>query len=262
MRRNPALAKLNAGGMTSGISVGLDSPDLAELAAHAGFEYVWLEWQHGQFSEHTLNNAIARFLPVETAPIVRVKSHEPGAINHVLDMGAMGVIVPMVETADEARAIAHVTYYPPLGRRSTGGTRLSLLGDDYTERANDEMLLVVMVETESAINKRPRDHGRARCGRGADRSLAILCSMSRHRAKMPPTTSGWCSKSSLPLSRPASPPASSVPASKSRTSGSRKVFGSSAAARTPGYYGRASSPSSNTRAPGKQFPPLSQRGRG
>jgi 2-keto-3-deoxy-L-rhamnonate aldolase RhmA len=89
---------------------------------------------------------------VETAPIVRVKSHEPGAINHVLDMGAMGVIVPMVETAAEARAIAHVTYYPPLGRRSTGGTRLSLLGDDYTERANDEMLLVVMVETESAIN--------------------------------------------------------------------------------------------------------------
>ena len=43
MRRNPALAKLNAGGMTSGISVGLDSPDLAELAAHAGFDYVWLE---------------------------------------------------------------------------------------------------------------------------------------------------------------------------------------------------------------------------
>ena len=152
MRRNPALTKLNAGGMTSGISVGLDSPDLAELAAHAGFEYVWLEWQHGQFSEHTLNNAIARFLPVETAPIVRVKSHEPGTINHVLDMGAMGVIVPMVETAAEARAIAHVTYYPPVGRRSTGGTRLGLLGDDYTERANDEMLLVVMVETESAIN--------------------------------------------------------------------------------------------------------------
>ncbi len=152
MRRNPALAKLNAGGMTSGISIGLDSPDLAEMAAHAGFDYVWLEWQHGQFSEHTLNNAIARFLPVDTAPIVRVKSHEPGAINHVLDMGAMGVIVPMVETAAEARAIAHVTYYPPLGRRSTGGTRLPLLGDDYTESANDEMLLVVMVETESAIN--------------------------------------------------------------------------------------------------------------
>ena len=152
MRRNPALTKLRAGGMTSGISVGLDSPDLAELAAHAGFDYVWLEWQHGQFSEHTLNNAIARFLPVETAPIVRVKSHEPGTINHVLDMGAMGVIVPMVETAAEARAIAHVTYYPPLGRRSTGGTRLGLLGDDYTERANDEMLLVVMVETESAIS--------------------------------------------------------------------------------------------------------------
>ncbi len=151
MRRNPALAKLRAGGMTSGISVGLDSPDLAELAAHTGFDYVWLEWQHGQFSELTLNNAIARFLPVDTAPIVRVKSHEPGAINHVLDMGAMGVIVPMVETAAEARAIAHVTYYPPLGRRSTGGIRLSLLGDDYTEQANDEILLVVMVETESAI---------------------------------------------------------------------------------------------------------------
>lgn len=153
MRRNLALAKLKAGRVTCGVSVGLDSPDLAELVAHIGFEWVWLEWQHGQFSEHTLNNAIARFLPVETAPIVRVKSQEPGTINHVLDMGAMGVIVPMVETAEEARAVAKVTYYPPLGRRSTGGVRLPLLGDDgdYAEKANNEMLLVVMVETESAI---------------------------------------------------------------------------------------------------------------
>lgn len=155
MRKNKALAKLRAGKLIFGPSVVFDSPDIAEHVAHLNFDWVWLDWQHGQFTEHTLNNALGRFLAVESAPIVRVKSHEPGTINRVLDMGAMGVIVPMVQNAEQARGVAMPVYYPPLGARSGGGPRLALISGvsapDYYAHANDEILLVVMVETEEAV---------------------------------------------------------------------------------------------------------------
>ena len=155
MRRNLALANQRSGGVTSGPTVVYDSPDLVEQIAHLGFDWVWVDWQHGQFSEQTLNNSLARFLGTTTAPLVRVKSHEPGTINRVLDMGAMEVIVPMVQSAAQARAVVECVYYPPLGHRSAGGVRLGLLGEsgmaEYLARANDEILLAVMVETEEAI---------------------------------------------------------------------------------------------------------------
>lgn len=154
MRRNLALAKQRAGKVTFGPGIAYDSPDLVEQIAHLGFDWVWLDWQHGQFTEATLNQALARFLAVESAPIVRVPGHEPGAINRVLDMGAMGVIVPMVQNPKQAAAAVEAAFYPPKGRRSAGGVRLELIGgsfETYAERANDEIMLVVMVETEAAI---------------------------------------------------------------------------------------------------------------
>jgi len=154
MRRNQALVKQRAGRTTLGPALAYDSPDLAEQIAHLGFDWVWLDWQHGQFTEATLNNALARFLMLDSAPIVRVKSHEPGTINRVLDMGAMGVMVPMVQNAAQAAEIVRATYYPPEGMRSAGGVRLELIGgtfEEYAARANDEIMLVVMVETEEAI---------------------------------------------------------------------------------------------------------------
>lgn len=154
MRGNPALAKLRAGGTNFGPGIVYDSADLVEQLAHVGFDWLWLDWQHGQFTESSLNNALGRFLAVDSVPIVRVKSHEPGTINRVLDMGAMGVIVPMVQTAEQAAAVVEAAFYPPKGRRSAGGVRLGLIGDtfwEYCARANDEIMLVVMVETEVAI---------------------------------------------------------------------------------------------------------------
>ena len=60
--------------------------------------------QHGQFTDATLNDSLARFLAVDSTPVVRVNAHEPGAIGRVLDMGAMGVIAPMVQNAQEAHS--------------------------------------------------------------------------------------------------------------------------------------------------------------
>jgi len=155
VRKNLALAKLRAGKVAVGLHVGYASPDLAEQAAHVGFDWVWLDAQHGEWTEVPLNNALARFLAVESTPIVRVRSQDPGLINRTLDMGAMGVMVPMVQNAEQARAAAQAVFYPPLGRRSAGGARLNLIaGSDklhYYANANEEMLLVVQVETEEAV---------------------------------------------------------------------------------------------------------------
>jgi 4-hydroxy-2-oxoheptanedioate aldolase len=154
MRPNRCLARLRAGGTTIGPMLVYDSADLVEQIAHLGFDWIWLDWQHGQFTEHTLNGALARFLNLDTAPIVRVKGNEPGTINRVLDMGATGVIVPMVQNAEQAAAAVRSTYYPPLGMRSAGGVRLGLIGgsfEQYCAEANAEIMLVVMVETEAAI---------------------------------------------------------------------------------------------------------------
>lgn len=157
MRVNHALAKQRAGNVTVGPTMVYDSPDLVEQVAHLGFDWIWLDWQHGQFTEQTLNNAVARFLSVRSIPLVRVKSHEPGTINRVLDMGAMGVIVPMVQNASQARALVQAAYYPPLGMRSGGGVRLGLIAEfepweEYFAHANNEVMLVVMVETEEAVS--------------------------------------------------------------------------------------------------------------
>ncbi len=155
MRTNQALAKLRAGGILSGPLMVYDSPDLVGQVAHLGFDWVWLDWQHGQFTETTLNAALGQLLGAERVPLVRVRGHEPGVINRVLDMGALGVVVPMVQSAEEARAVVQAAYYPPQGQRSGGGVRLALLGDgdsaDYFAHANDEIMVIVMVETEAAI---------------------------------------------------------------------------------------------------------------
>jgi 4-hydroxy-2-oxoheptanedioate aldolase len=132
------------------------SPDIVEHAAHLGFDGLWLDWQHGTWTEPLLADALARLLPTTTAPIVRVRSHDWGLICSTLDMGAMGIIVPMVQSAEDARAAVQATKNPPLGRRSLSGVRVGLIAgdggfDEYTERANEEILLAVMVESEEAV---------------------------------------------------------------------------------------------------------------
>jgi 2-keto-3-deoxy-L-rhamnonate aldolase RhmA len=157
MRANRTLDKLRRDEVALGPVMTLGSPDLVELTAQAGFDFLFLDWQHGEWTEATLNSALARFLAAASDPIVRVKGLEPGTINRVLDMGASGAIVPMVETPEQAAVAAAAVRYPPRGQRSGGGNRLGLLDEagawGYFERANDAVLLVVMVESQAAVER-------------------------------------------------------------------------------------------------------------
>lgn len=151
MKKNQARKKLLEGGVISGISLLYPSPEIAEEAARFGFDFVVLDWQHGPWSEITLNAALNCFTHIETTPIVRVPSSDAAWIGKVLDFGAFGVIVPMVETADQCERIVKAAKFPPQGTRSATGLRTAYFtggsAPKYAENANTEILVVVMVET-------------------------------------------------------------------------------------------------------------------
>jgi len=81
----------------------------------------------------------------------RVAHNDPGRINDLLDAGALGLVVPMVNSAKEAAEAVSYTFYPPKGIRSKGSVATILYGEDYAQKANEEILLVIMIETPEAV---------------------------------------------------------------------------------------------------------------
>ncbi len=151
MKRNNTLHKIQDGHPAFGFTLVLGSPVMAEQAALGGFDWIWIDTQHGYWSDEHLLNALQVIGATETTPIVRSGSNEFYRIGRVLDAGALGVIVPMVNSAEEAERVVDAAYYPPTGGRSRGGARLAALGDDYFEASADEILVAVMIETTEAL---------------------------------------------------------------------------------------------------------------
>jgi 4-hydroxy-2-oxoheptanedioate aldolase len=142
-----------SGGTAIGAWLFLREPLVAEAAALAGYDYVCIDMQHGlQSYEHTVTMlyAMAR---TETTPLVRVPWNEPGIIGRVLDAGAGGVIIPMVNTADDARAAVQSCFYGPKGSRSMGPVGVSARAgrEGYFASANNSVLCIPMIETKEAV---------------------------------------------------------------------------------------------------------------
>jgi 2-keto-3-deoxy-L-rhamnonate aldolase RhmA len=122
---------------------------LAEMAAQSLPAAVVLDLQHGQWERASLEAAVGLVRPV-TQILARVAENRPHAISQVLDAGAHGVIVPLVETAEQAAFAVSCSRYPPLGKRSSGGTRPLLYGMDPA-RTNEEIVVGVMIETMAGV---------------------------------------------------------------------------------------------------------------
>jgi 4-hydroxy-2-oxoheptanedioate aldolase len=124
----------------------------AEMLSRAGFDYVCIDMQHGLAD---LADAFSMLQAIDlgtATPIVRVPWNEPAAIGRVLDAGALGVIVPMVNTRAEAQAAVKSCLYPPEGGRSAGPTRVGLRdGPDYMGTANERVSCIPMIETTEAV---------------------------------------------------------------------------------------------------------------
>jgi 4-hydroxy-2-oxoheptanedioate aldolase len=155
MRENPVKNRLQAGETLLGTWLSIGDTLGAEVMACIGWDWLLIDMEHGPIP---LSNATAMVSAVRaggTTPFVRTAWNESSQIQRVLDLGAYGIIVPMVNTADDARAVVRDARFPPLGARSRGGVRANLAfgtdGNTYRERANDEVLVFVQIETEEAV---------------------------------------------------------------------------------------------------------------
>ena len=150
---NTAKARMLAGQPALGAVAALGSPLAAELLARAGFDFVVLDCQHGNWDE---DSALAGFRAVSLGgaiPMARVRQNDFYAIGRLLDRGALGVIVPLVNSAEEARAAAQAARYPPRGGRSWGPFLASHLGPGYGDWADDEIFLAVQIESAQAVEQ-------------------------------------------------------------------------------------------------------------
>lgn len=129
------------------------NPFLAEVLANAGFDAVIIDMQHGMaVSPERAIQCLQAISTTETVPVVRMSWNDPKDIQFVLDAGAYGVIVPLVNTKEEAEAAVGASKYPPAGFRSMGPNRARLYGGaDYLQHANEEVFVLVMIETMQAI---------------------------------------------------------------------------------------------------------------
>ena len=126
----------------------------AEIMAHAGFDWVCVDTQHGVIDYQQMVGMLQAVSSTAVTPLVRVPWNEPGIIGKVLDGGAWGVICPMVNTPAQAQALASACLYPPAGKRSNGPIRAAMYGEasTYQTIANDEIMIIPMIETQEAID--------------------------------------------------------------------------------------------------------------
>jgi 4-hydroxy-2-oxoheptanedioate aldolase len=120
----------------------------AEIMGRAGFDFVCVDTQHGLIGDDALLPMLQALSATGTPTLVRVSRNAPDPIARALDRGADGVIVPLVNSAEEARAAVAACHYPPRGERSFGPTRVAWLGRDVRAPG----LCVVMVETAAGLD--------------------------------------------------------------------------------------------------------------
>lgn len=154
MRPNTTLQAWREGRQTLGSWVSLANAQVAELMANFDFDWLCVDMQHGLVDFSDVCVMLPAIATTSTTPFVRVPWNEPHIIMKALDAGAYGVIVPMINNAEDAARAVAACKYPPLGMRSYGPARALLYGGpDYGQRANDEIAAVLMIETEEGLAK-------------------------------------------------------------------------------------------------------------
>lgn len=155
--RNVAREKLEKGELSLGVGVRLTrSVEIAKAMATAGFDWLFLDMEHGVMSLEACAQISTAALDAAIAPIARVPNGQYSIATRALDNGALGIVMPHVDTAAEAREVVEKLKYPPVGHRSMGGigphySLRSASTSDAAKALNAANLTVVMLETPTAI---------------------------------------------------------------------------------------------------------------
>lgn len=152
MRPNPLKIAFDSGEPALGAWISLPTSISAEIAGSAGYEYVCLDLQHGLIDYATSVPMLQALSIGSTTPVVRVPENHASHIGKALDAGAMGIIIPMVNTVEQAEAAVASCRYAPTGTRSYGPTRVvGVEGPDYWDNANTDISCIPMIETVEAL---------------------------------------------------------------------------------------------------------------
>ena len=152
LKQNNVKRLLQAGKPALGMWMSIPSVLSAEALATVGWDWLTLDVEHGCFNFETQQAMFITIASQDCVPLARIPHNDPVMIKQTLDAGAMGVVIPMVCTADEARAAVAACKYPPEGIRSAGGGRFRFgYGADFMQRANDEILCIPMIEHITAV---------------------------------------------------------------------------------------------------------------
>jgi 4-hydroxy-2-oxoheptanedioate aldolase len=157
MRTNSLKRKLAAGKRVCGALVEFNYPDLIELIGHLGYDFVFLDGQHGGVNPQIARDLVRAADLSGMTSIVRVPKNDPAIILEYLDLGAGGIIVPNICTKAEAELAASALRYPPVGiRGGFGRSRAANFGltqtqVEYFTKANDEVLFVALIEDAVAM---------------------------------------------------------------------------------------------------------------
>lgn len=155
--RNAALARLRSGDLALGLSVSLiKNVGIARIARAIGYDWMAIDMEHGAMSLSDAAQLCLAALPAGITPIARIKSEALHEAARILDTGAQGVLIPNVNTADDARRIVAACRYAPAGQRSWGGGGTHFDSPvppllDALAQTNREILVAAMIETKEGV---------------------------------------------------------------------------------------------------------------
>ncbi len=155
MRKNTVKERLKNGEPTFGTWLSLASVFAARFMARIGFDWLTVDLEHSPTDWEAAAQMFGAIADAGCVPLARVPRGDHDHIKRVLDAGAMGIVVPMVNTPEQARAAIAAAKYPPVGTRSVGGSLHALNFDttaaEYFRRANDEILVVLQTESPLGV---------------------------------------------------------------------------------------------------------------
>jgi 4-hydroxy-2-oxoheptanedioate aldolase len=157
MKKNLLKEKLQKGKVVIGTFVTFPSPTIVEICGHAGFDFIVIDSEHGPLNPGNCEDLVRAADVTGMTSIVRVTTNHPKVILRYLDIGADGVQIPMVRTADDAQRAVDAVKYFPQGKRGLGGARSSAWGMkggfiNYLGESNKETMVIIQIETKEAVD--------------------------------------------------------------------------------------------------------------
>lgn len=148
---NTVKTKLLNGEQVMGGTITTSDPEIYCAMASAGFDFLWIEMQHSPLTYSDVARMI-RVCPGPAVPFIRIPDATEGDIQKATDIGALGIIIPMVDNVEKVHNAITFANYPPIGKRSQGGGQYGTLwGRGYRQTANDNIMIVAMIESPAGV---------------------------------------------------------------------------------------------------------------